>query len=175
MKHGHTSAKNGRQTRTYVTWVGMKARCDNPKATGYKNYGGAGIGYDPAWSDFLTFLKDMGERPEGCTLDRIDGSKGYSKENCRWATYRQQLLNQSRSKRVQFQGREWSIRELSEHLGLDWDTLNYRLKRGWSEEQIANTPPSKGNCKKVVKGWHGRKAWNKGMKFVDGHFKKPSP
>lgn len=160
-KHGHCS---GGVSPTYQSWVAMKSRCDNPGATGYAQYGGAGIRYAGEWASFEVFLAYMGERPEGRSLDRIDGAKGYSPDNCRWATRRQQRLNQRGRKNVMFEGREWSIRELSEHLGLAWDTLNYRLRRGWSEEQIRDTPASRGNCLKVTKGWHERVPWNKGLK-----------
>ena len=72
----------------------MKRRCLNPKSTQFKHYGGRGIGIDdPRWLEFSPFLADMGERPEGMTIDRIDGDKGYSKANCRWATQKDQIAN----------------------------------------------------------------------------------
>lgn len=80
-------------TQVHNSWKGMKTRCDNPKANTYINYGARGISYDPRWKEFKNFLEDMGERPENMSLDRIDNEKGYSKENCRWATASQQLKN----------------------------------------------------------------------------------
>jgi hypothetical protein len=71
----------------------MKTRCLNPKATGYSYYGGRGITICERWLTFANFLEDMGVRPEGLTLDRIDGSKGYSKENCQWASRAAQQRN----------------------------------------------------------------------------------
>jgi hypothetical protein len=83
--------------RTYVSYGCMKQRCLNPKATGFKYYGGAGIQIDPRWlgeGGFTNFLSDMGERPEGCTLDRYpDNAGGYGPTNCRWATPKMQADN----------------------------------------------------------------------------------
>jgi hypothetical protein len=78
---------------TYLTWIGMKQRCTNPKATGFKNYGGRGITVCPQWMKFSVFLSDMGERPEGMTLDRKDNDQGYRPDNCVWATHKQQATN----------------------------------------------------------------------------------
>ncbi len=81
------------KTKTYSSWVSMKSRCLNKNNSGYKKYGGAGITVCDKWMTFEGFLSDMGKRPEGKTLDREDGKKGYSKDNCRWATYSEQNYN----------------------------------------------------------------------------------
>lgn len=78
-KHGHHG------TSAYRSWHSMLQRCTNPNNSGYGSYGGSGIDVCDSWRDFSSFFEDMGERPEGSTLDRINGTKGYSKENCRWA------------------------------------------------------------------------------------------
>lgn len=95
LRHGHRRAHQSSPTHT--TWCAMRARCQNPGHSAYPRYGGAGITVCPRWADpdtgFQAFLADMGERPEGHTLDRIDASLGYFKENCRWATSRQQYEN----------------------------------------------------------------------------------
>jgi len=69
---------------TYETWLAMRRRCMNPNYEGYANYGGRGITVCPSWNSFETFLADMGEKPKGMVIDRIDNEKGYFKQNCRW-------------------------------------------------------------------------------------------
>ena len=78
----------------YNTWDRMKCRCSNPNEKHYHRYGGRGITVCKRWlDDFWNFVEDMGERPEGLTLDRIDNDKGYSPDNCRWATRKAQSAN----------------------------------------------------------------------------------
>lgn len=86
-----------RDRRTYNSWVNMKKRCFYKKSPKYKSYGGRGITVCETWADmhgYTAFLKDMGVRPEGTTLDRIDPTGNYEPHNCRWATYKEQRLNQ---------------------------------------------------------------------------------
>ena len=93
-KHGH--GKSAAQSPTYQTWMAMYNRCYNQKQRSYKTYGAVGVTVCESWrADFKTFLADMGERPSGTTLDRIDNSKGYSKSNCRWATSTEQYKNKT--------------------------------------------------------------------------------
>jgi len=81
-------------TRTFLSWVAMNSRCSNPNATHYQYYGGRGIAVCDRWrGDFQAFLADMGERPEGRTLDRIDVDGNYEPSNCRWATPVEQAAN----------------------------------------------------------------------------------
>jgi len=80
---------------TYLSWVAMIARCTNEKHSHWKNYGGRGIAVCAPWRKFENFLADMGERPAGLSLDRIDGNGNYEKSNCRWAT----RLEQNRNRR----------------------------------------------------------------------------
>ena len=75
-------------------WLGIKSRCYNKKNHAYKNYGGRGIFMSDEWKNsFDVFFEDMGFKPDGLAIDRIDNSKGYSKENCRWVTYKQNANN----------------------------------------------------------------------------------
>lgn len=91
--------RDGKPSRTYTTWQSMKTRCLNPKASDYGRYGGIGVAVCEDWMLFENFFKDMGERPEGMTIDRIDPYGNYSKGNCRWATYKEQRANQRPHKR----------------------------------------------------------------------------
>lgn len=91
LKHGHKS--NNKVSSTYHSWYNMKSRCTNPNYTNYKYWGGKGITMDLRWFNFEDFLKDMGVRPKGKSLDRINGTKGYYKDNCRWATRLEQNQN----------------------------------------------------------------------------------
>lgn len=91
LQHGHRP--QGKKSPTYISWQSMKNRCTNPSHEGFHRYGGRGIVFDPRWGKFENFLADMGERPEGCTLDRIDPNGNYAADNCRWATPLQQRHN----------------------------------------------------------------------------------
>lgn len=98
-KHGHGKVSNC--SRTYKSWANMKTRCMNQRYKWYHNYGGRGIDICERWLKFENFLADMGERPENKSLDRINNEIGYSPENCRWATSKEQNNNtrkQNRSK-----------------------------------------------------------------------------
>lgn len=93
--HGHTS-RNANPSRTYVSWQGMIQRCYDPDASNYKWYGARGIKVCERWRDdngFQNFLADMGERPFDLTLERKDYDKGYTPENCKWATWKEQANN----------------------------------------------------------------------------------
>ena len=87
-----------RNTATYSSWTSMKDRCTNPESKDFARYGGNGITVCDQWlNSFEQFYKDMGEKPNGTSIDRIDNDQGYSPENCRWATHSQQQLNKSKS------------------------------------------------------------------------------
>lgn len=91
--HGHNSPKTGQISSTYHSWCSLKQRCLNPKATGYKDYGGRGIKVCGRWLSFENFLEDMGERPVGKTLDREDNDGNYEPDNCIWSTAKEQANN----------------------------------------------------------------------------------
>lgn len=103
LKHGHARHQGDRNASpTYVSWMAMRKRCDDIARDPDNKYAGRGIGYDPAWDSFEQFLADMGERPEGMTIDRIKNDEGYSAGNCQWATPRSQARNR-RNARLTFE------------------------------------------------------------------------
>lgn len=95
---GNTNGVTHGQTNSpaYRSWKAMKQRCDNPKRVEYKYYGGRGIRYCDSWRDFEVFYRDMGARPAGRSLDRVDTDGDYSPDNCRWATHLEQMRNRRR-------------------------------------------------------------------------------
>ena len=95
-KHG--CCKRKLRTKAYRAWQWMRIRCNNPNNDHYQYYGARGIIVCERWNDFRNFLKDMGEKPEGLTLERIDNDKGYFPENCKWATVTEQSRNNRHTK-----------------------------------------------------------------------------
>jgi hypothetical protein len=92
LKHGQSF--HGRITREYKTWESMRQRCLNPRNKKYKDYGGRGIKICPRWLEsFENFFVDMGRKPIGLTIDRINNDGNYEPGNCRWATHSEQGLN----------------------------------------------------------------------------------
>lgn len=96
--HGH--AKRGYKSPTYYSWSAMWTRCINPNVKSYKDYGGRGIQVCERWKEFENFLADMGDRPYGRTLDRINVNGNYEPGNCRWATRKEQAMNTQRASKL---------------------------------------------------------------------------
>lgn len=126
-------------TPTYISWLAMRARCLNPSHEQYADYGGRGVTIDPAWNSFEQFLKDMGPRPEGKTLDRKDNDGPYSATNCRWATRAEQARNTSQTTLYSFQGEEKCLADWADGRGIPRTTLWNRLHTlKWSFERAIN-------------------------------------
>jgi len=136
-KHGNGGNDKFTRSSTYRTWNHMLQRCENPKCTAYSNYGAKGITVCEKWHDFKLFLEDMGDRPQGTSIDRIDAKLGYFKENCRWATPKEQCSHLSHTRRILFKGEIISLAELSRVTKIPQKTLSYRLDRGMSPEMAA--------------------------------------
>lgn len=117
----------------YYIWDGMIGRCERPKNKDYSRYGAKGIHVCERWlgrDGYGNFCADMGPRPKGYSIDRIDGSKGYSPENCRWATPKQQVLNQKNTIWVKYKGEEMCLYDLSKKLKVSNATLWWRFRNG---------------------------------------------
>lgn len=142
-KHGH--AKNGKQSPTYNCWASMINRCTNPSAANYPRYGGRGIAVCERWLGFDNFLADMGEKPVGRSIDRINTFGNYEPDNCRWATITEQQRNLRNNVMVTLLGRAQCMSAWAQELGMEVSTLAYRVKRGWTEHQILSTPVRYGN------------------------------
>lgn len=137
--HGYSS--QGKISKIYHIWNSMIRRCTNPKHKYYSDYGGRGIKVCDRWLKFENFLEDMGEAPPGLTLDRIKNKKGYYKENCRWATWRQQQRNRRDNRPITHNGKTQLLIEWAEETGIDRKTIAARIDRyGWSTERALTTP-----------------------------------
>jgi hypothetical protein len=129
------------KTPEFGIWLRMLDRCRNPNRRAYHRYGGRGITVCDRWHSFAAFLEDMGERPSSKhTLDRIDNEAGYSPENCRWATWKEQQQNRSNNHRLTFQGETLCLSEWAQRVGIKKTTLQERLYRGWSVERALEEP-----------------------------------
>lgn len=127
---GDRSRTHGRsKTPTHNSWRAMRERCQNPKNVAYKNYGGRGISVCKRWEEFEGFLEDMGERPEGTTLERRDVQKGYSPDNCVWLEAKKQCENTTRSRKIEFNGETRLLRDWAKSLGITSTALSVRLRR----------------------------------------------
>lgn len=124
-------------TPTYKSWQAMKGRCSG-RLSKPEYYVGRGITVCERWLDFSAFLADMGERPPGTTLDRIDGSKGYEPGNCRWATKVQQMRNKGDNVWLELNGERRCLSEWQQITGLDRRTLRRRMHLGWPTADVLN-------------------------------------
>src|SRR3990167_999493 len=130
------------KTKTYETWHQMKKRCLNKNDKDYKNYGGRRITICKRWKKFENFYKDMREKPEGMTIDRIDNGKGYYPKNCRWATARDQARNKRTSIKLTFNGETLYLIEWARKLKIKYATLRQRYSDlNWDAEKTLTIDP----------------------------------
>ena len=126
-----------------VLWCHIKERCYNKNSKSNNRYGGRGIAVCDEWlhnsEAFKSWAIDNGYQL-GLEIDRIDNNKGYSPENCRWVTKTQNARNTSRNKYIEWNGETRVLSEWCELLGLDYNSVNMRLHRGWSFEKAVSTP-----------------------------------
>jgi hypothetical protein len=115
----------------------MRERCNNPNHANFSSYGGRGITVCDRWKSFENFLEDMGERPEGLSIDRIDVNGNYEPENCRWADAETQANNTQRSRKITYQGESMTIAQWERRTSLP---VGNRLYKGWTEEEAIGIP-----------------------------------
>lgn len=139
--HGEGSKKNG-LTAEYRTWTEIKKRCNSNTRADRQYYSKKGISVCPEWENsYEAFLADMGRKPSPKhTLDRIDNSKGYFRENCRWATMAMQTINKTNNRVLSYRGVSKTMREWATDLQVNYFTLRTRLHDGWSIERAFETP-----------------------------------
>lgn len=137
------------RTGTYGAWFNAKRRCLNKKCEFYPRYGGRGITFCKRWLKFENFFEDMGVRPVGKSLDRIDNDKGYKPSNCRWATSRQQMRNRRNSLCLSLNGRTEPLIVWAEECGISYEAMWNRIFVHKWEVSRAVTEPSQYAKKKL--------------------------
>jgi len=124
----------------YQIWLAMRNRCNYKAGKNYHYYGGRGIGICKEWGIFPVFLEDMGPRPTpNHSLDRIDNDKGYSKENCQWATPIQQANNKQSSHLLSYKDKTMTLTQWARAIKMKPATLSMRIRRGWAVSRAIET------------------------------------
>lgn len=143
----HFSTHGMSDTRIYNIWSGMKSRCNYPRNVEYQNYGGRGICVCQEWdSSFESFYKWAAENgySDDLTIERIDNDRGYSPDNCRWATYKEQANNRRGLRKITYKGETKTISDWAREYGMSHETLRYRLDvSGWDIEKALTTEVKK--------------------------------
>lgn len=131
-----------RKSAEYSVWQNMITRCTNSNTNCFYRYGGRGITVCDEWREFEKFYSDMGDRPNGMTLERIDNNGQYSKENCRWATLSEQARNTRRTQLVEHNGKKQCLKDWANDVGIAYNTLRKRFViYNWPFEKAIATPP----------------------------------
>jgi len=132
----------------YSTWKSMRRRCNSPSSPSFKNYGGRGIAVCEKWNaSFHAFVEDMGERPPGYSIERIDVNGDYEPSNCKWIPRNHQSRNTRRSRIFEFNGVPYALWDLTKASGLKPDTVKERIERGLALDEVIDRerikkPPS---------------------------------
>lgn len=131
----------GSKSLEYGVWAAIKRRCYNPNAAFFARYGGRGIVMCERWrTSFDSFMEDMGPRPEGGTIDRIDNDGNYEPGNCRWVSQKEQVRNTSVNRRITVRGETASLAEWCERAGVSYSRTIQRLNAGESAEEALFGP-----------------------------------
>jgi hypothetical protein len=145
--HGH--ARKNATSSEYRTWQAMWSRCTNPNVPGYPNYGGRGIKVSKRWEAFENFISDMGPRPPGMRLGRLDIDGDYTPKNCRWMSLSESMNNRTDSTVLEYDGRQMSIADWARETGINPKTISARLRRGWTVADSLSGVESRGGAKKA--------------------------
>lgn len=128
--------------RLYNIWCGIKKRCNTKSAKDYKHYGARGITVCEEWGNSYKSFYDWATKngyTDELTIDRIDNNKGYSPDNCRWATYKEQENNRRYNKSITYKGKTQNVKQWAEELGINYKTLWNRLfMYKWDTERAFN-------------------------------------
>lgn len=139
---GAANRKHGKYgTKVYYTWQTMLQRCRNPNHQSFKDYGAKGVDVCPEWETFERFLEDMGEPPTPeHSIDRIDPLGIYCKENCRWASSKEQANNKTSNRVLEIDGVAKTLGEWAEHFGIPYDRVRQRLNMGYEPLEALTAP-----------------------------------
>lgn len=128
-------------SHTYNSWCGMKQRCTNPNNKFFSYYGGRGIAVCDRWlNSFENFLVDMGQKPKGLTIDRIDSDGDYEPSNCKWSTRKEQANNRRINRVYTIYGKELNLTQIAKTFGIHRNTLDQRLAKGMPIEKAVIPP-----------------------------------
>ena len=146
-------------TRLYHIWNGLNGRCNNPNNKDYPDYGGRGIKVCQEWrtaDNFFKWAKESGYADD-LSIDRIDNNKDYCPTNCRWMPMSKQQRNKRNNKLIEFNGETHCIAEWAEITGIASQTINSRLRYGWTiDEALTIKPSHKNNIHKAIEAWNRR-------------------
>ena len=140
--HGHTIRK--KMSPEYYSWASMRTRCQNKNCEAYPSYGGRGISVHATWNDFPTFLRDMGSRPNGASLERIDNDGNYEPGNCRWASRADQSNNRRSNSFYEHDGKRMTLSQWAAFSNIAYNTLHARVVRfKWDFSKALTRPPGR--------------------------------
>ena len=134
----HNRSLSVSRRKMYRIWYSMKRRCENQNDKGFKYYGSRGISVCERWQVFENFYEDMGDKPDGKSLDRINNDSNYEKDNCRWATHKQQSRNTRRNVFIEWNGRVQTRKDWADELGFVEPAIKRRLEK-WGVEKTMTT------------------------------------
>jgi hypothetical protein len=146
------TSHNESKTRLYRTWKGIRGRCNNQNSKDYKHYGGRGIGLCAEWQEFEAF-RDWALSngySDDLSIDRIDNDKGYSPDNCRWATQTEQTNNKSNNLHIEYRGETKTLAEWCRCLNLKYNIIHSRLNLGWTFGRAITEPVQKPHRKTIA-------------------------